>query len=574
MVCVACGVAQGEPRQPGVSLRFIAVEGGDALTPTPRMFAGLDGQTGAKRSLPQIDENGVVLFSNTRLTGPAPGLSWAYTERSPGDLELLIAPFTAPLGVDQVWGSVGKSIAPDGSFVLEESLSNAGDLPIVNEDEQLRYLDASAISLVDPDGTGVVDILRTSAGNEGTLGLWAVVESTPTITGVVWVNDGTGVLVARFGEPMPNGTGSFSDFEVVGVAPDGVYFLADPRDGSGTSDSSLRSLWYGAGDGTAEVIRRGGAAPGLPGWTVDDFGETHDGGGLMALRARVFPTDDPAAPRTEVFYSVEGGIPSVLLVLEGAAPGVEGYDFAAIDRSPMGGWSAIKSDRIVFTAYITPSDAPVPANGFITEDDQVLYMLEDGQLRLLTREGDPVPGLGGRSYLFYQHAELARPILNNRGDFVLEALFIDAFLTGPTDLIMYDHSGDTFRSLIKPGDTAALPYQGTLVDGEVSVIWVQDETGNGATAFNDRREVVCTVDYRTDLPRNFDRFSVNAMIAVGGCNTADPSEPYYVFDAADTDRFIDAFVTQDAVVDIVPPFGVVDLDDLDSFIVSFLAGCP
>ncbi|MBZ0172150.1 MAG: hypothetical protein K8E66_07210, partial [Phycisphaerales bacterium] len=47
-----------------------------------------------------------------------------------------------------------------------------------------------------------------------------------------------------------------------------------------------------------------------------------------------------------------------------------------------------------------------------------------------------------------------------------------------------------------------------------------------------------------------------------------------VLDLADVQGFIAAFVTQDPVADLAPPFGVFDLGDLQMFIASFAAGCP
>jgi len=60
----------------------------------------------------------------------------------------------------------------------------------------------------------------------------------------------------------------------------------------------------------------------------------------------------------------------------------------------------------------------------------------------------------------------------------------------------------------------------------------------------------------------------------GGCSIADLVPPFGIVDLDDIDAFIPAFLAGDTSVDFVPPAGIVDLDDLDAFIVSFLAGCP
>jgi len=60
----------------------------------------------------------------------------------------------------------------------------------------------------------------------------------------------------------------------------------------------------------------------------------------------------------------------------------------------------------------------------------------------------------------------------------------------------------------------------------------------------------------------------------GGCNPADIAEPFGVLDLADIDAFILAFGAGDAAADIAAPAGVLDLADIDLFILEFFAGCP
>jgi len=57
------------------------------------------------------------------------------------------------------------------------------------------------------------------------------------------------------------------------------------------------------------------------------------------------------------------------------------------------------------------------------------------------------------------------------------------------------------------------------------------------------------------------------------CDRIDLAAPFGVLDLDDIDSFIANFSTC-AYADLVAPFGVFDLDDVDAFIVSFFAGCP
>ena len=66
-----------------------------------------------------------------------------------------------------------------------------------------------------------------------------------------------------------------------------------------------------------------------------------------------------------------------------------------------------------------------------------------------------------------------------------------------------------------------------------------------------------------------------AMIPAGaGCNAADLVEPFGVLDLADIQAFALAFTNADPAADLVPPFGVFDLADIQAFVAAFTAGCP
>ncbi|MEM7755310.1 MAG: carbohydrate-binding protein [Planctomycetota bacterium] len=58
------------------------------------------------------------------------------------------------------------------------------------------------------------------------------------------------------------------------------------------------------------------------------------------------------------------------------------------------------------------------------------------------------------------------------------------------------------------------------------------------------------------------------------CGGADIAAPLGVLDLGDIDRFILAFTIGFPDADVAAPFGVLDLSDIDTFIAAFLAGCP
>ena len=56
--------------------------------------------------------------------------------------------------------------------------------------------------------------------------------------------------------------------------------------------------------------------------------------------------------------------------------------------------------------------------------------------------------------------------------------------------------------------------------------------------------------------------------------TADLAAPFGVLDLADINAFVVGFSTQQSVADLAAPFGVFDLADVSAFAGSFIAGCP
>ena len=68
--------------------------------------------------------------------------------------------------------------------------------------------------------------------------------------------------------------------------------------------------------------------------------------------------------------------------------------------------------------------------------------------------------------------------------------------------------------------------------------------------------------------------SVFRAAGSGPCNGADVAPPFGVLDLNDLNAFVAAFLNNDPLADLAAPFGVLDLADLNSFVTQFLAGCP
>jgi len=75
-----------------------------------------------------------------------------------------------------------------------------------------------------------------------------------------------------------------------------------------------------------------------------------------------------------------------------------------------------------------------------------------------------------------------------------------------------------------------------------------------------------------DLDRN--RLLGLADEPIGQTCTVDLAPPFGVLDLADVNAFIFGFVTQSPIADLAEPTGVFDLSDISAFTAGFLAGCP
>jgi len=77
-----------------------------------------------------------------------------------------------------------------------------------------------------------------------------------------------------------------------------------------------------------------------------------------------------------------------------------------------------------------------------------------------------------------------------------------------------------------------------------------------------------------DVDNPFTRVDITANITDPACSPADVVPPFGVLDLGDLDAFIIAFAAGDPIADVAQPQGVLDLDDIDTFILAFLNGCP
>lgn len=80
--------------------------------------------------------------------------------------------------------------------------------------------------------------------------------------------------------------------------------------------------------------------------------------------------------------------------------------------------------------------------------------------------------------------------------------------------------------------------------------------------------------YDTGLPEIHTSDDTVALLARDATPCPADLDGNRVLDLGDINLFIAGFISQDPIADLAPPFGVFDLADANAFVTAFLAGCP
>lgn len=102
------------------------------------------------------------------------------------------------------------------------------------------------------------------------------------------------------------------------------------------------------------------------------------------------------------------------------------------------------------------------------------------------------------------------------------------------------------------------------------------EASRGSTPGSAERDHLFDLDGDGDVDQaDFNRLAMIADVDLDiDCGLADLAPPFGVLDLGDINTFILGFIAQQPAGDLAAPMGVFDLADINAFVTSFSAGCP
>jgi len=412
---------------------------------------------------PSIDDAGHVSFFATLLHGGNPAFSEGIWSELNGTLTLMARRGVPPAG-----------FPPGSGFSFQNSLLSSppvaydgGRVAIpgsVNSHAGIWFADGvstsgAAVSGEAAPGTGagtkfsgpVLTLHRVNAQGEisvpAALSAGSGDATSATDLGVWSGLPGSLQLLARQGYAVPGISGATFDQFTSNVLNDtGVTsFAATLSQGQGGVTSSNNSgIWHGTPGNLQLLVREGASAPGPIGEVFSEFRELAiNNSGDFAFAAMTFPSNGAGLWRTD-----SGALGNV--VYRGMpVPGASGdVRFRTVAAPVMNGPGAV-----AFTAYYEGSnvdDVGAPS----------IWVENAGQLQLVARVGDVVPGTNGTARFAGTISDDFLPILDNSGHIVFKSSITIEGVNGARDAIfVYDLAGQLLQSLkfgdlleVAPGD--------------------------------------------------------------------------------------------------------------------------
>ncbi len=245
-----------------------------------------------------------------------------------------------------------------------------------------------------PDGNGVFDGFFSITGpNEN--GQVAFIASISGTSGGendnegIYIADESGVtLLAREGDPVPDGNGTFGDLDfVTGINENGEAAFRAVLDGTSGGDNDNLALYIASGSGITELARIGDPVPGGGGGIIDSIFPTNPNeSGEVAFAASIIDGDEGIPNDSGIFLAGPSGITKLIRVGD-SGPGGEGRFTGFLP----GGLN--DSGEVIFRAGLFREDMEEP----FAKTQPGLYRVGPGEsVKALAETFQPVPPDGSK----------------------------------------------------------------------------------------------------------------------------------------------------------------------------------
>jgi len=297
-----------------------------------------------------------------------------------------------------------------------------------------------------PGGNGTfAGIVGYGMNASGQVGFNAVLTATfgggSDNSGIFRGSGGPLLQVARRGQAIPAGTGTFAFFGAPLIADSGRLAFYASLAGTPSPMTDSDGLFAGSGGATAQLVRRGQAVPDGNG-TFSGFGVGIGNSGASQLPFTGFlsGTSGGSADNAGIFTASDSGVVQIAR-LGGSAPG--GGAFSILGTPVIGA-----AGHIAFVAQLSGTPG-------MSTDDFALFARMPGGLQQVAREGQTVPGGNGR-FLFFEE-----PRVNVTGQVAFRAFLGDTLGGSNDNFALYRWQSGFSQQLARTGQ--ALPGEpGTL----------------------------------------------------------------------------------------------------------------
>ncbi|MEM1186668.1 MAG: choice-of-anchor tandem repeat NxxGxxAF-containing protein [Planctomycetota bacterium] len=562
---------------PLLPTRAIALSG----DPVP----GVPGRMHTSLSLCTINDAGEVVFGSVISPGTpaAPEMREDAVLRYTSDGTFVVARTGMPApGLGGSFRSVSspRAFNDRGDTVFSAEIEiDMGDAGLSNSsavfasiDDQLRLLaqrDAPVPGL--PGYVYLGEFRLLSLGADGTLASAFLVTNSDSGSEIaIHRYDDAGVTLLGGPEspssaPSLNGaTHAFVESPIT-ASNGAVYFLAELNndDALGIDNTNNRVIYRVDDAGTSVVFRSDdprldaptGEATALTGFVTNERGEIVVRSTLSGppIADFIFDELDPT--------QLHRITPDEFSLLVRAGEPAAGFH----DRSIHATWHRFAINNAgdaVFATTLGYSDPGVAP--FLNAADTTVYLARGGRISPIAVSAQPVSYPNG-DFPTYFWLDTA---VNKLADVAMRSFQVPALVDDV--LTTYDPATEQLTVIAGEG----YPFEVPLRDGTIEtrivdrVVFDFSETGGGS-GLNNRRELAYTLSFTDGTSGVF----VTTLGALP-CTIADLEPPFGQLDLSDLDAFILAFLTQDPRADIAAPFGAIDSADIDAFAPAFVEGCP